>query len=68
MLYGEQYIDGYWYYFATNNGQMMTGFVNLPDGRTVYYDASGHMLYGRQYINGKWYTFRTDNGDLVSEG
>ena len=69
MLYGEQKIDGQWYYFATNNGDAARGFTKLSDGRTVYYDldASGNgkgMLHGEQVVNGKTYSFRDDNGDM----
>ena len=67
MQYGEQHINGYWYYFATNNGDMAKGFTHLADGRTVYYDQNGRMLYGKQLINGKWYNFRKDNGDLIKQ-
>ena len=61
----ERQINGYWYYFKAD-GSLTTGFTKLSDGRTVYYDQSGHMLYGKQLINGKWYNFRKDNGDMIN--
>ena len=40
MKYGEQQIGGQWYYFRTNNGDMVRGWFTMPnpDKRTVYYD------------------------------
>lgn len=57
----EQYIDGYWYDFNAQ-GIMQTGFVTLPDGRVVYYDAKGHMLFGEQVIDGVTYEFNPATG------
>ena len=57
---GEVYSDGYWYLYE--GGVMQTAFMELSDGRIVYYDASGHMLYGSQEIDGAYYYFDTSIG------
>lgn len=63
-LNGEKQENGYWYLYK--NGVRQTGFQNLSDGRTVYYNSQGQMQYGEQKINGYWYYFRTDNGAMVT--
>ena len=40
MRYGEQKIDGKWYYFDKNSGAMAKGFTKLGP-RTVYYGDDG---------------------------
>ena len=63
MQYGEQKIDGYWYYFDKGQGAMQTGFVQLPE-KTVYYDTDGHMVYGNQTIDGFPYYFNKSTGAM----
>ncbi|WP_423249029.1 glucosaminidase domain-containing protein, partial [[Ruminococcus] torques] len=63
MLYGEQQINGHWYYFDTGSGAMQRGFVDLGH-KVVYYNAKGWMLYGEQQINGHWYYFDTGSGAM----
>ena len=71
MQYGEQYIDGYWYYFDTATGKMAHGITNIPDnddagGKWVYYDSiTGRMQYGEQYIDGNRYYFDTATGKMA---
>lgn len=65
MATGEQVIGGYHYYFD-GDGVMETGFVSLPDGRSVYYNEKGQMQFGEQKINGKWFYFNK-NGNIVSD-
>ena len=65
MCYGEQRINGKWYYFDTTTGKMATGWYNLP-GKKVYYGNDGAMCYGEQRINGKWYYFNTTSGKMVT--
>ena len=62
-LYGEQKINGAWYYFKPGTGAMQTGFVNLGH-KTVYYGTDGKMRYGEQRINGNWYYFNTGTGAM----
>ncbi|KRL87164.1 hypothetical protein FC32_GL001782 [Ligilactobacillus apodemi DSM 16634 = JCM 16172] len=65
MLYGQQKIDGHWYYFDPVTGAMQTGFVYIADqNKTVYYGSNGQMLYGQQKIDGHWYYFDTFNGAM----
>ena len=61
--YGEQRIDGKWYYFDKVSGAMQTGFCNLGN-KTVYYDASGVMQYGEKRIEEKWYYFDKVSGAM----
>ena len=61
---GELNYQGHWYDFDAN-GVMLTGFVHLADGRTVYYNAKGQMQYGEQYLNKKWYYFDKNNGAMA---
>ncbi|WP_019205906.1 KxYKxGKxW signal peptide domain-containing protein, partial [Limosilactobacillus ingluviei] len=39
MVYGEHNIDGKWYYFNEQSGDVQEGWYRLPDGREVYYDV-----------------------------
>lgn len=60
---GEAYANGHWRYFGAD-GMMQTGFVQLKDGRTVYYNGAGEMRYGEQAINHRWYYFDPVNGAM----
>ena len=66
MQYGEQRINGYWYYFNTRTGEMQTGFVDLP-GKTVYYSEKGQMQYGEKEIGNEFYYFDTRTGERAEE-
>ena len=66
MQYGEQGINGYWYYFDKSTGARASGFVDL-ENKTVYYDANGRMLYGEQYINSYWYYFDKVSGKMQKD-
>jgi arabinogalactan endo-1,4-beta-galactosidase len=72
MLFGYQKIDGYWYYFNTKSGKMLTGFQTIPYAandstpKKVYFDAKGHMLFGYQKIDGYWYYFNTKSGKMLT--
>ena len=60
----EMYIENHWRYFK-DDGTIATGFTQLPDGRTVYYDGQGAMQYGEKAINGQWYFFNPWNGKMA---
>ena len=64
MLYGEQHIDGAWYYLDPVTGARKSGWQRLKSngGKTVYYGADGKMQYGTQYINGRLYYFDSVTG------
>ncbi|WP_270635722.1 GH25 family lysozyme, partial [Limosilactobacillus mucosae] len=64
ILNGEKQENGYWYLYK--NGVRQTGFQNLSDGRTVYYNSQGQMQYGEQNINGYWYYFNTSTGAMTT--
>ena len=66
MHRGELYLNGNWYYFDIDNGRMATGFVKLPDGRTVYYDNEGHIVNGSKTINGETYYFSLTDGHMMA--
>ncbi|WP_019206802.1 C39 family peptidase [Limosilactobacillus ingluviei] len=61
---GEAYANGHWRYFGAD-GMMQTGFVQLKDGRTVYYNGAGEMQYGEQAINHQWYYFNPQSGEMA---
>lgn len=61
----EKYLNNAWRYFGAD-GAMATGFVQLKDNRTVYYNAKGEMQYGEKNINGQWYLFDTWDGHMYS--
>ena len=65
MQYGEQRIDGKWYYFDNVTGAMITGFHQFSN-KTVYYGSDGIMQYGEQRINGKWYYFDDVTGAMIT--
>ena len=68
MYRGEKQLDGHWYYFNQGNGRMVTGFTNLPDGRTVYYNEAGQIQNGDTKIGNDWYYFSKTNGEIVKDG
>ena len=50
MEYGEQLINGGWYYFDTTSGAMATGWKWLDDGqKMVYYGDDGRMYPRRAH-------------------
>ena len=63
MRYGEQKINGKWYYFQPGTGAMQTGFVKLS-GKTVYYGEDGAMRYEHQLIDGDYYYFHPKTGAM----
>ena len=63
MAHGERYMNGSWYHFAENNGQMSTGFTRIAGGRTVYYDAQGRMQHGWTKLGNFYYYFALNNGN-----
>ena len=65
MRYGEQKIDGKWYYFADGTGEMATGFTTLPYGKKVYYGGDGAMRYGEQKIDGITHYFDLETGEML---
>ncbi|MFT8869527.1 peptidoglycan amidohydrolase family protein [Liquorilactobacillus nagelii] len=65
MLYGQQYLSGYWYCFDVTTGQMITGFYYIPNQyKTVYYNNNGQMQYGSRNIDGVNYYFNAGTGAL----
>ena len=71
QLFGEQKVDGHWYYFDENkNGEMVQGWYNISvkngGTKTVYYDTNGWMVYGEKKIDGHWYYFNKITGARIS--
>ncbi|MBZ4025963.1 glucosaminidase domain-containing protein, partial [Ligilactobacillus salivarius] len=67
MLYGQQQINGHWYYFDPLSGAMQTGLKYISDQKkNVYYNTQGQMVYGQQLINGHWYLFSKYNGAMLT--
>lgn len=65
QVFGEQKVNGKWYYFDPDTGIMKTGFCDLGT-KTVYYGSDGAMKYGEQKINNKWYYFNTVTGAMTT--
>ena len=68
-LFGEQKVEGCWYYFdEKNNGEMATGWRDIPvktgGTKTVYYNEDGRMTYGEKRIDGYWYYFHKTTGEM----
>ena len=58
MQYGQQNINGHWYYFDEGTGAMLAGVKYIASqAKNVYYNSQGQMQYGEQNINGSWYLF-----------
>ena len=68
MVFGEQKIDGKWYYFMPGNGTMQKEtFVSLPSlNKIVYYDSSGVIVYGWKEIDGDLYYFDPGNAAMAT--
>ena len=67
QLFGEQKVDGHWYYFDKDKkGEMVKGWYTLSvktgGTKTVYYDTNGWMVYGEKKIDGHWYYFNPVTG------
>ncbi len=65
MQYGEQNIDGHWYFFDKVTGAMATGLTNIGY-KTCLYNDQGQMQYGLQTINGKPYYFDKVTGAMLT--
>ena len=73
MRYGEQFVDGGWYYLTPGNGAVDYEWALIPDGlggsKWVYYGpymGDGRMRYGKQLIDGEKYRFNMTTGEVVS--
>ena len=64
--YGVARIDNEIYCFR-DDGRMVTGWLELSDGRLYYFDGSGRMITGRTDINGESYYFNK-SGSLGNIG
>ena len=58
------------YYFDTN-GNMLTGWVETPDGKKYYFEAAktseeGKMALNWKLIDGAWYYFSADGSMLTN--
>ena len=66
LLFGEQKVGDYWYYFDKNNAAMYTGW-RKADGNLYYYDSEGHLSFGLKNIGEKEYYFNLNTGALIAE-
>ena len=58
--------NGNWYWMD-NEGKIAAGWVDLPDGRHVYYDPTSYaMTHGERFIGGYWYYF-DGNGNMAHD-
>lgn len=72
LINDDQGHNGWYYFDGDNNGAMVHGFWDLPDGRTVYYDAcTGIMQHGEAYVadgsGDGWRHFDEATGDMTRE-
>lgn len=70
MVKGEDLRYGGWYWFDPVTGEMIKGFVFIPEegsaGKWVYYDEiDGQMHHGESCINGGWYYFDEWTGKMT---
>ena len=70
MVKGEDNRYGGWYLFDQITGEMLKGFINIPDGtdegKMVYYDlVNGQMHHGESFIDGSWYRFDEVTGGII---
>ena len=63
---GEKQIDGKWYYFAPETGEMAIGWTEYG-GHTYYYDTKGQRVSGILKIDNVRYYFDKFTGALKSE-
>ena len=65
MLYGEQKIGSYYYYFDPVFGSMYTGWRTV-NKKTKYYQNNGHCTTGEYQIDNRWYYF--DKNGIMQTG
>ena len=67
-IFGEQRIDGHWYYFQDGTGKMLTGFQYIKNkNKTVYYNENGQMLYGYTLLGNNYYYFSPADGSVAKD-
>ena len=71
MRYGEQCIDGGWYYLTPGSGAVDYEWALIPDGaggsKWVYYGpymGDGRMRYGYQNVGDGWCNFNHTTGEV----
>lgn len=65
MVHGQQNINGKWYLFDEQTGEMKTGFQYISSQKKkVYYSNAGQMQYGQQHIDRYWYLFDNFTGAM----
>lgn len=65
MVHGQQNINGKWYLFDEQTGEMKTGFQYISSQKKkVYYSNAGQMQYGQQHIDKYWYLFDNFTGAM----
>lgn len=66
MVHGQQNINGKWYLFDEQTGEMKTGFQYISSQKKkVYYSNAGQMQYGQQHIDRYWYLFDKNTGAMA---
>lgn len=60
---GEYQLEGVWYYFDPETGEMIRNKAVTIDGRTYCYDMEGHKAYGIVYLEGYWYRCDESTGE-----
>ena len=64
IQYNWRYIDGSWYYFDSDIGNMKYGWEKVS-GKWYYLDPiNGHMKVDWKKVSGKWYYLDPVNGDM----
>ena len=68
-LYGFENINGNWYYYDVNTGELQTGFITVPvEGvnKTFYANADGVLQVGLIEVDSNKYYFDPEKGYFVT--
>ena len=57
---GIHEIDGKWYHFGENSGQLKTGWSQSLKGVIYYSNNNGELQKGELFIDNNWYAFNDD--------
>jgi GH25 family lysozyme M1 (1,4-beta-N-acetylmuramidase) len=62
----EHEVDGKWFYYTADGTRFGTGWVELADGRKVYFKGKNGMQYGEQTVKGKPYLLDISTGGMLT--
>lgn len=63
---GEYEVEGEWYYFDTETGEMAANSVVAIEDKSYFYDNEGRKLIGAiGYTEGYWYLCEKETGEVI---